>query len=401
MSSSLHRNNMKYSKTLTNWCVGLVILPCSVVAAEWSVESGAELRSGFDDNIRLATESGESVRSETFAPSMVLSRNTPLSLVAVGARLRFTRYSGDGMRDTNVQYLNFSSQYRQARASWSVKGLFKRDTTLTTIAEPDILADDVVDVDEGLIRVLVRRSRIDVEPFWNRSLTEKMSIRLGYRLRDVSYSNAGDTGLVDYQRKELRAVLAQELSRKDKISVTTLYSQYEAPGAGTETDGNGLVLAMNREFRPTMRGRASIGYRKSSSVSADTQETESSDITWRIGLEKKYSDVTSYRVSLGRGLNSSGAGRVVKSDRLRFRVKKKITPLLAANVKGYALRNKVLEGESGSIDRTIYRVDLGLRKTLSRYWSLNADYRYRWQKNAGKRSSARSNAIFVGVRYKS
>ncbi len=376
-----------------------MVFPLCVGATEWSTEPNIQLQGGYDDNIRLAAGSREGVRSETFTPSIALMRNTPLSLTKVSAHLRFTRYSGDGVRDTNVQYLSFSSRYRQTRASWNIRGVFKRDTTLTTITEPDDLVDDVQDVDEGLFRVLVRRNRLDVEPSWQRSLTERASLRLGYKVRDVGYSNAGNTGLASYQRRELRAALTQRLSEKGNVSVMTMFSQYEAPSVGTETDGGRLALGIDHDFLPTMSGSAFIGRRQSSSITAGTQEIKSSGFVWRMGLKRAYSDLTSYRVSLERGLNSSGVGRVVRSDRFRFRLKKKVAPLLSASMTGYVLRNKALEGEPQSTDRTFYRADLGLVRTLSRYWSFNANYRYRWQKRVGDPLSARSNAIFVGVNY--
>jgi len=383
---------------------GVFLSPQLAMGAEWSVVPSIQLTEKYEDNIRLATKTHDTVWGSTVSPSVQLVRTTPTSVAKVSARLRFNRYSGDEVRDTDVQYLTLSSRNRTPRGRWALKGSFKRDTTLTTLVEPESdTADeeelaDAEDIDEGLVQVEVRRNQFDLDPSWSQNLTERMTLRLGYRLRDVYYSAAEGTSLFGYQRHSLDVALMRQVTERDKLGITARYSEYRAPEVNSKAGTSTLQASMDHAFSETLRGIVAVGLQNTSSMRG-ALEDEATGYTLDMRITKKINQSTNYRLALKRDVLPSGAGRVVQSDRFNIRFSSKITPKLTFSLSGRFFRNKSLEASATNVGRRYYSIEPNLRWLLTRKWSVDGYYRYRYQKYDNAAASAQSNAVFFAVRY--
>lgn len=393
---------------------GVFLSPQLAMGAEWSVVPSIQLKEEYEDNIHLTTMMHDTVWGSAVSPSVQLVRRAPASVAKVSARLRFNRYSGDDVRDTDVQYLTLSSRNRTPRGRWVVKGSFKRDTTLSTLeeAESDTADEeeaesdtsdeeelaDAEDIDEGLVQVEVRRNRLDLDPSWSQNLTERMTLRLGYRLRDVYYSAAEGTSLFDYQRHSLDVALMRQVTERYRLGITARYSEYRASEVNSEADTSTLLASMDHAFSETLRGIVAVGMQNTSSMRG-ALEDESTGYTFDVGIKKKINHSTNYRLALKRDVQGSGAGRVVQSDRLNIHFSSKITSKLTFLLSGKFFRNKSLEASATNVDRRYYSIEPSLRWLLTRKWSVDGYYRYRYQKYDNAVTSAQSNAVFLGIRY--
>ena len=383
---------------------GVFLSPQLAMGAEWSVVPSIQMEEEYEDNIYLTTEAHDTVWGSAVSPSVQLVHTAPTSVTEVSARLRFNRYSGDNVRNTDVQYLTLSSRNRMPRGMWALKGSFARDTTLTTLVEAQSdTADeeklaDTENIDEGLVQVEVRRNRLDLDPSWSKNLTERMTLRLGYSLRDVYYSAAEGTSLYDYQRHSLDVALMRQVTERDRLGITAQYSEYRAPEVNSEAGTFSLMASMDHAFSETLRSIMAVGMQNTSSMSG-ALENEATGYTFDVGITKKINQSTNYRLALKRDVQPSGAGQVIQSDRFNIHFSSKITSKLTFLLSGKFFRNKSLEASATNVDRRYYSIEPGLRRLLTRKWSVDGYYRYRYQKYDNVAASAQSNAVFLGVSY--
>jgi hypothetical protein len=90
---------------------------------------------------------------------------------------------------------------------------------------------------------------------------------------------------------------------------------------------------------------------------------------------------------------------IVQSDQLSAQWYRNLSPRMAAYLWVSAFHNKSLDQASAAEARTYYSLEPGLSWSLSRWWSLDGSYRYRWQKYTDSSQTAQSNAVFVAVSY--
>jgi len=383
---------------------GVFLSPQLAMGAEWSVVPSIQLKEEYEDNIHLSTKTHDTVWGSAVSPSVQLVRTDPTSVAKVGARLSFNRYSGDDVRDRDVQYLTLSSRKSTPRGRWALKGSFTRDTTLTRLVEAESdTADeeelaDAEDIDEGLVQFEARRNRLVLEPSWSQNLTERMAFRLGYRLRDVYYSDAEGTSLYDYQAHSVEVELIRRVTELDRLGIMARYSEYRAPEVNSEANTSTFLASLDHAFSETLRGIVEVGMQNTSSMEG-ALEDETTGYTLDMRVTKELNQSTNYRLELKHDVMPSGAGHVVQSDRFNIRFRSKITSKLTFLLSGKFFRNKSFDSSTTNEDRRYYSIEPNLRWLLTRKWSVDGYYRYRYQKYDNAAASAQGNTVSLGVRY--
>lgn len=389
----------------------MTMISLNSLAAEWSITPTVRFGGEYSDNIFLSSANPINTTSTNLTPEVRFNRANPNSAASIGARAQFRQYSDEELRDTNVQFLTLRSHYRsQQRSIWRLNGVLRRDTTITTAQVIDDLTDttvvdentgdpiDTVDTDVNLVDVEVRRNRIDLEPSWQYSLTELTSLRLRYRLQDVHYDNLQGTNLIDYRTHTVDTSLFRNLTQQDSLGMTLRLSRYSAPGNDTETDNLALNFGYDHRFQQDLLGGVTLGYRETTTKEGANEDTFHGAVV-SVEFDKKQTALTSYNVSLTRDLNASGIGRIQQSDQLSIRVRSKLSPRLSSTFRVQAFDNNTLSGSITGNDRQYYSIEPGLRWAMTREWSVEGGYRYRWQKRELDTDSADSNTILVTLNY--
>jgi hypothetical protein len=334
-------------------CLILMTVSCASYADEWSMTPSIQIRDQYDDNIYLSAGSPISVWGGSVSPLLDIERRTAASAFGVGGRLIFNRYSEDTVRDTNIQLLTFTGRSDARNSRFRLTGFYKRDTTITTATvERDDEQDgdgasDAGDVDANLVEVQARRSQLSLGPSWTYALNRVTSIRLGYSLNDTTYSNDAGTSLVDYRRQGVNVGLTRVLAQRDLLNVAANVDYYEAPDKGTETDNYGISAGLRHDFSPMLRGEIALGV-QSVATTRNNEEIESIGSSFNVSLVKKYTELTTYRFSLERGLYPSGAGTLVLSDRFQALLSHDLSPRLIFSVRANAYSNQSLALEGNA-----------------------------------------------------
>lgn len=367
--------------------------PVFSTAAEWSVAPAVQLRTQYDDNIYLRRGDHSSVWGLTISPRVSFARRTANSSVAVNGRLIINRYSNNEAHDRAIGLFGFRGKTFDQRNSWGLRADLRRDTTFTQTNNGVI--DNSLDTDIGLVEKEVNRRRIDLRPSWRHVLSERSALQTAYRFSDLSYANNGGNTLVDYHRQVVEPGISHRITERDTLAIIASGAFYRSDLL--DSNDYGLRVNWRHQFSETLRGNLAIGGRTTTTEST-SEKDDSNGLVVNAGLVQQYSELTTYRLTVRRGVQPNGGGRVVQSSQLRAYLLQKLSPRIAWYLSGSAFRNENLNQRSNNTDRTYVSLEPGLRWALGRRLSLDASYRYRWQKYRGSQS-AESNAVFLALGY--
>lgn len=388
-------------------CAFLVIVLQSGVseADEWSLTPSVQARNQYDDNIFLSVDDPVSTWGGSLSPLIDLRKRTTTGFLGIGARLIFNRYAEDEIRDTNIQLLTISGRSNTRLSRYNLTGSYRRDTTIATVSvapedddEETGQTVDAPDVDASLVETQVRRNRLSLRPSWTYSMTRLTSLSLSYSLNSTIYSDDAGTSLQDYRRHGISAAITHRLTQGDLLSVNAGAGTYKSPDRGSETDDYSLSIGLSHNYSRLLRGDVTVGVRSSTTTFNDVED-DTTGGSLSASLVKKSTESTTYRFQAGRNLYPSGAGTLVLSDHLQARVLHQVSPLLSFSLIAHGYKNRSPDFFSGSVDRQYYDLEPGFRYSLTRLWSLDGSYRYRWQEYDNQSDSADSNAVFLAINY--
>ncbi len=369
---------------------GLVVLAGASPAmpAEWSAEPSLSVREEFNDNILFTSAPHRAVWGSTVSPGLKFSVLSESVEVRGGALMNFTRFVGEKGLDTTEQYFQVESLYRTDKQAWGLSGGVTRDTTLTS----ELL-------ETGLATIRLPRNQRTVNPSWQGSLSDRLSLRSSYQFTDVAYGGAGV--LFDYQAHAPSAGVSYRLSERDTVEATTYYLTYAAPSANIRADSYGAQVGLSHLFSETLRGALSGGARLvSTELTAAGVTRNDRETAWLSeGTIEKQFETSVLRGRFGREINPSGAGFLVQVDRLSIAVEQEFTPAMKGSVSADAYWTSVLRTDITASDRRFYRVASEWRWQWSEWWFLDLSYSYAMLPSVGQTSAVGANATFIRLTY--
>lgn len=368
------------------------------VAAQWIFEPSIDLASFYDDNVELAAGPHTSSSGYILTPRFNLKRNTETSEMDLDAYSAFTSYQRGDIEDRSETAASLRARNRTSeRGTLGIDGEVRRDTLFERVV-PGRGVGDLRDVDVGLsTSTEVRRVYVAANPYFDWLLSERSSMRVGYRLTDVGFRNADGTGLIDYKEHIVSGSYTHQLTEKNSASLAANAIRYRPQTGASESDTVQLLMGINRTFSETLRGSFAIGGSKTDQTEAGVEEG-SSGAVMRAELQQK-SEISQLDTVLSRDIAPSGIGQSLRTDQFRIRWLRKTSPFVDFVLEGQMIRTRVLEGVDPSIDRRYAGIGPSLRWHWLEHWAISAGYRYRRQKFDVDGNSADSNAVFLGVTY--
>jgi hypothetical protein len=368
----------------------VLVLVSGAEAREWYATPSVSTQLEYNDNILLTSTGQQSVLgsiTNVAAVTGVRSESGELRLVP---RLRFRRYS-DAALNADDQFLKVFAARRNERSELALAGAYIRDTTLVGGAE-----------ETGLAFTNERRTRWDVNPYWTYAVTPRTDLRLAYSYVGTSYQDSGQFGLFDFTSQLAEVSVDYQIGERDRVGVGAFTSLFGAPQAfNNETDTIGVQATYHRFLSETVQGDFTLGLRSSDQTfRADDQRFTERNTggAGSIALTKLWERAT-LKTSLARELRPSGRGLVLVRDQLGVSATRDFTAHLAGLLGLLAFREDSLGGNVPTVERDYAQARLNLRWRLARWWFLEGDYRYVWQKFESAPGFAQSNTIGLQIRY--
>jgi hypothetical protein len=394
--------NMKF-KSLTKVAATVsatfaLLLPCQSFAELWRLTPGITLEERYEDNIRLTTAPHDSVTGTLLKGNLKFSRLTENSGITGQLYMHLSDYTGDEeVKNNNSNlHLSLASNYRTELTRWDLNGFLIQDTTLRSIDFSDDSEDSPTDVDEGLVKIDIKRYRLQLTPSWDYSLSERTNLRMSYKYSDVRYEdNPAGSGLFDYYEHGVNAGFFRRLTERDTINANVGISRFESPdNADNKVDGYNLTVGYKRLFTETTSGGINVG------VSHSTQKSNvlNSDVdgyVLRFRMDHK-TETTRYKEVLSHDLQPSGTGSIVEANRFRFDIKHRFSERLnGLLVMQYTSKDSLDSSSAKNIEYYTFKPRLSWK--LTRWWTLSGGYEYRNSKRGSNDVAADNNAVYISL----
>ncbi|MES9882042.1 MAG: hypothetical protein ABW185_14290 [Sedimenticola sp.] len=382
-----------YLRKLVLWLSICLLFPGTVLAEKWYFEPTASLRLGYDDNVRFSVSDKEGAFSSHLNAKARFGFRTEVSDVNLLAQLNGRRYNGLNELNTADQLLGLDVTHRSELDIFGLKGSYERDSTRTSELETT-----------GYVRESKRRIKKNLNPSWNRVLTERTSLQVGYQYSDVAYSDVGTSGLVDYRYDTANAGLDYTLSESTNLQASLMASKYEASDAGTKFNSYGVRGGFSKEFSETLSGSFSLGITRTDSdfigIGGNPDSASDNTPSLDLSLKKLYGNMI-LKGTLSMSQSASGYGRQTQQNALEVSLHKELSPRSDFSFQGRLQES----GSSGGVndssdDRTYLSLEPKISWNATRWWTVSGSYRYRRQEQTSTNNgAAESNAVFLAARY--
>jgi hypothetical protein len=360
------------------------------LAEKWYFEPLVSMRLGYNDNTQLSTGSKIETLTSYITGDAAVGFRTEVSDVSLTARMIDRRFDDYKELNTNDQFLKFKSSVRSGLNLFGLGADYERESTRTS--EFDF---------SGYTTSNKRRITKSLNPYWDRTLTERTSLRVGGGYTDVFYEDAGLTGLSDYTYKSAYLSLQHLLSERTSLQAVASKSLYTS--GSTEFDSTSVQFGFNHMISETFSVNLLMGpnYVKSEFMGISGMESVS-DVgrLVDVGFRKEF-EVTTLSGSLNTSESAGGEGKMTSRTSLNLSLQHKLSARTTFNLSGSAQQNESGGGSNdSSSDRTYFSVEPKLSWQASPWWTITGSYRYQQSENTSSdEGAAESNAVYLTLKY--
>lgn len=370
--------------------VSCVVFSGQAAAEKWYFEPILSMRLGYNDNTQLSTSSEIETFTSYITADAALGFRTEVSDVSITAKMIDRRFDNNAFLNTNDQFLKLQSSVRSGLDLYGLGADYERESARTS--EFDFT---------GYTNTNKLKITKSINPYWDRTLTERTSLRLGGGYTDVTYEDAELTGLSDYTYESAYLSLQHLFSEKTSLQAVASKSLYTS--GSTEFDSTSIQLGLNHMFSETFSVNALLGpnYTKSKFIGIGGEE-ETSEVgrLVDIGFKKEF-ELTTISGSFNTSESAGGEGKLTRRSSLKLAMQRRISARTTFSLSGIMQQNESGGGRTdASDDRTYYNVEPKLSWRASPWWTITGSYSYRQSENTSSNDgAAESNAVYITLRY--
>ncbi len=367
-------------------CMSGLIVAMSANGAEWKTEPTINVRTQYNDNVRMRSEENnpEGSVGYTFDPR-VKFKGEELSLwdISIDARGRINRFPGIEDADSENVFFVFDGGRQTERSNWRLNASYDKNSSFDTdfdTANPGGVLEDRTD-----------RTTTTIAPsvIWSMSETSQMSFSLS--TTDVSYDERTNINFVDYEYDSAQLRVNWQVLEKHKIGFTSSYAEYDSPD--NNLSYNQTVLQMDYTYTINQLSdiSLSLGGRR-----LDTTRSNQDNGTVLNLSYNSASETASHSFRMGRSVTPSSFGGAQERRDITYQFNIKNTERFTTTLILNGFETDTVRGNR-LFDRTEYRIEPAIRYKLSRNWNLGLRYRYLNQSYTVQDRDAESNAVFIDL----
>ncbi len=200
-------------------------------AEAWQIDPSFDVRTGYDDNIRLRDGDDDAAIETRVGGNLELARLSEVSETRAYVRAAYIGYTSaddDSLDNTESYVLGFSSRYKPAELQGLELSIeYVGDTVGGSGQEPEDTS--TVDVDTGLVSTQIDRSTLRVQPKWQMEVSELSTLGINYSYEDVEFdTDPGTSFLQDYDFHRLGGYYSYKMSETSALKPQIEYAQYES-----------------------------------------------------------------------------------------------------------------------------------------------------------------------------
>jgi hypothetical protein len=375
-------------------------------AQEWVFDPRIELEAIYDDNYRLTDQPGQEIEVEGGALDAQLTarKQGAASLFEITPRIRSSLFPDESSEESTDYFLTLSGEKRTQRTNLGVSARFADESVVTSellVADfPGVDLGQPVSGDAGRTSVRNRRKLYAIQPTLDFDWTERRQVTVEAHYVNAAYDN-DLFEQVGYTDAGGSAGIVWDVSQRSKLAVTVLASQYSPDDNSEDTSTTGVFAEWRTAPSQVTNFYFRVGSNRAERDGTGTQpDVSSSSFNGGVGVAWNF-QVTRIVLDALRSTVPSSAGEVVNRDELRFRVTRDFSPRVSGFVAARGIRTEGIDEASVSDvrDRKYYTGRTGLEWRVTRQYSLEGAYEYKWQEFQDEPNSATSNGVTLSLVY--
>lgn len=392
---------MKVRRTPIAWLRGLLLLGAlfgigfqqDAWPAEWFLDPSLTVRGEVNSNLTLTTFDHATTYGHWVSPGAKFGGSTESLEVSGRLAADFVRYYGG--QDTSLTNLYFplSTKYKTEKDLFAFNGGFTRDNTLMGELRQT-----------GVVLSFTQRNQWTLSPSWTHNITEKLSAMGTYTFYDTRYENGLRLGLADYTLHVGSTGMSYQLTERDQVQVNVMAVRFNVADLRLSSTIIGPQITYAHMFSETVSGSVSGGPRHVSST-INSPAGSLSDGVWvwvfSSSLEKRWED---WRIKgdVGREINPSGFGLLLRTDKLSLEVSHQLTDRLTASVTGlFLIADRVQTKTVSTVfpENRLFYVTPKLSWRLSEWWTADMTYTYAQRDLPSQSLTALGNSATIMFTY--
>lgn len=371
----------------------LVVFQPYAWSAEWFLDPSLTIRGEVNSNLTLTNFNHNTTYGHWVSPGAKFGGSTESLEVSGRLAADFVRYYGGQETSLTNLYFPISTKYKTEKDIFAFDGGFTRDNTLMGELRQT-----------GVVLNFTQRNQWTLNPSWTHSITEKLSATGTYTFYDTRYENGLRLGLADYTLHVGSAGMSYQLSERDQVQVTAVAVRFNVADLRLNSTIVGPQMIFSHMFSETVSGTVAGGPRHVSST-INTPAGSLSDGVWvwvfSSSLEKRWEDWR-VRGEIGREINPSGFGLLLRTDKLSLEVSHQVTDRVTASVTGLFLIADGIKTRAVSTvfpENRLYYLTPKLTWRLSEWWTADLTYTYTQRDLPGQSLTALGNSATMMFTY--
>ena len=348
----------------------------TAVAAEWTVEPGAQLTTQAQNNARMSADGGDTETSIGAQAGVQMARRTERLELTSSTRVYFQRYQHDTGLDRNDQQLDLALHWNGEHLSWTGTAAATRDTTLTSELGTTALTQSN------------RRHEsydFSLGPSWN--MSERLSMGSSVGLQINRYPGPSP-GLTDYRFGTANLNAGYQLSDRASVSLVGSAGHFSSGNSSTSTDNASVRLQAQYAWAElwTLNGGAGPSW-------IEANHRRQQGVVYSASVSRRL-ELSSLSLSASRSQSPSGFGILTNTDDVKLsfstQIRERLTGSLSA---GLTRRRDALPALGLELPEVRYRqIDASLAWQVAPSWGLVLGANNRAQRAATLSGSALANS---------
>jgi len=386
----------------------------SVKAKEIYFQPSINIRTEYDDNKRLSTESSlpgidKSAYAIITRANAKLGMRTSNYRIELDNQLIINRYKSEFDLDSEDFNANLSTSYNLTeRSRLGLDANFTQDTTLTS--ELDATGT-------GLVQDNVIRQQWSITPNWSYSLSDTQSLQTNYTHSEITYEESERSSFVDYSIDNLSLSFRQQWTSLLSNTLSVSAMSFEIPKIGSgffessrETTEYSVNIGVDYQITPTWATSLTVGQRftttettqKFNFTTLTFDEVTTSDdvqgLIFSFSVDKQF-DTGSAGIEYSRSTSAQSQGDLQVNERIEANYNYKYNPKLNLSLTGGVNETSISGSEDDDNGRTYFNIRPAVRWQFNRQTNITAAYQYRTQTFERNDEEAVSNSVSLNFNY--
>jgi len=357
-----------------------------VQADEWVLDRTINARVGYNDNLNMQVATREASSTLALTPSLTLSDRTERSDISVAFAATANRYQERPEFNT--------TDYRATLNLKSSSELDQRSLTVVSLRD-STLASELATT--GVVLARRQRTQTTLQASWQRSLTERLSANTALSL--VSTRFEPTPGLVDFADQTLSAGLRRVVSDSTTVGLTLSSRDFKTADDSVRSHINAFSISGQWRYSERLKFTLDAGRDRTQTIQqakalSASSITSGSSFNALAAYDHESGSTTA---TLGRSLNASGIGGLLRSDQAALNYQRRLSDTLDFGFGASAVRSRALDNPASEV--RLNRLSPSLQWKIDPQLTLSGGYTYLTQISTGQGDPARGNALFLNLMY--